>query len=159
MRLGFSILTIRTTVCLLYRTRKSRQAGKMHRVSHTHRRVQVHQEFAGGTMTEPHSLSEREDPSMLWRLRFATSFGPSTRMGHLNSNRTHTHAFYSPIHPSLPRRRETRPRDETQRLANQNNQVLELNSLTSRSAQRNIRIETTQVAVRDKQQEVGAPWI
>jgi len=54
-----------------------------------------------------------------------------------------------------------RPRDETQRLVNQNNQVLELNSLASGSVQKNIkiRIETTQVAVRDKEQEVGAPGI
>jgi len=114
-------------------------------------------------MTEPqdsHSLSEGEDPGMLWRLRFATSFGRSSRMGRLNSNRTH--AFYSPI-PSLPRHPHKRPRDETQRLASQNNQVLELNSLTSRSAQRNIkiRIKTTrlEVAVRDNEQAVGAPGI
>jgi len=72
-----SVLTIRTTVCLdaqAYFTGRESQ-GKQGRCikSHTRtdcRRVRVRQEFAGGTMTEPqdsHSLSEREDQSMLWR--------------------------------------------------------------------------------------------
>jgi len=110
-------------------------------------------------MTGPqdsHSLSEEEDPSMLWRLRFATSFGRSLRLGRLNSN--HTHMLSTPpstLSTSTRRHSHKRPRDKTWRLANQ---VLELNSLASRPAQRNIkiRIETTQVAVRDKEQAVGA---
>jgi len=54
---------------LLYRTRKQGRCIKSHTRTDC-RRVRVHQEFAGETTTEPkdsHSLSEREDPSMLWR--------------------------------------------------------------------------------------------
>jgi len=138
---------------LLYRTRKLRQAGKMHRVSHAHR-LSKGASSAGRTMTEPqdsHSLSEREDPSMLWRLHLATSFGQSSRMGRLNSNHTYMlSTLPSTLSTSTRRHSHKRPRDKTRRLANQ---VLELNSLASRPAQRNIkiRIETTQVAVRDKE--------
>ena len=91
-----SVLTIRTTECLdaqAYLTGRESQGRCIK--SHTRtdcRRVRVHQELVGGTTTEPqdsHSLSEREDPSMLCRLRYATSFGRSSRMGRLNSNRTY----------------------------------------------------------------------
>jgi len=154
---------------LLYRTRKSREAEGRCIKSHTRtdcRRVRVRQEFAGGTMTEPqdwHSLSEEDDPSML--LALALCYLVWTELENGSSEfQWYTHAFYSPIHPLYldeERHPHKRPQDETQRLTNQNNPVLELNSLTSRSAQRNIkiRIETTPVAVRDKEQEVGAPGI
>jgi len=83
--------------------------------SHTRtdcRRVRVHQEFAGGTTTEPqdsHSLSEEEDPSM----RFATSFGRNSRMGRLNSNRTHI--LSTPPSLSTSTRTDTHIRDRETR--------------------------------------------
>jgi len=56
-------------------------------------------------LPDSHSLLEGEEQSMPWRLRFATSFGRSSRTGRLDSNRTHT---LSTPHPHyLPRRGET----------------------------------------------------
>jgi len=82
-----------------------------------------------------------------------------------SGSQSYTHAFYSPSTLSTSTRRDTRINDREMRprdsSTNQNNQVMELNSLASGPAQKNIkiRIETIQVAVRDKEQEVGAPGI